>query len=368
MPGLVHQHPDFAFFGADDHRLPAQAADHIERIHRPAPQGQFECIFLHAALQGLLQLVGDLEEAVGRAQSPDALVRPFVIVVLHPERGAFHRLREAVELGALEELPQDRLPEALDLTQGHGMVGTGTDMFDAVLFHLPFEAGLTAPIGILAAVVGEHLPGHTILGDAPAVGLQHVLGRLAAVQAQGSDVTAVVVHEADQVGVASRQTEGHDVALPQLVGTGTLEEPGLGRVPNRLTFPLVHQPLFGQGLVDRALAGGDQEKPFEYVGDTSGTVLRMRLLHRHHLLPDAGGNPGFATAAGLDLQPLGAPLPIRPDPAADGGPADADLVGEQAGAVTLLKEELDHPQSKIDRVSPGPRPFLPPGGMLFLFR
>ena len=152
---------------------------------------------------------------------------------------------EAVELGPLEELAQDRLPEAFDLAQRHRMVGTRTDMLDAILLHLPFEAGLTAPVGILAAVIGQHLFGNAVLGDTPAVGLQHVFGGLTAVQPQGGDVAAVVVHKADQVGVAPGQAEGHDIALPHLVGTGAFEKPRLGRVPDRFAFRLVHQPLFG---------------------------------------------------------------------------------------------------------------------------
>jgi hypothetical protein len=84
-----------------------------------------------------------------------------------------------------------------------------------------------------------------LLGNTPAVGFQHVFGRLAAVQSQGGEVTAVVIHEADQVSVATRQAENHDVALPHLVGTGAFEKPRLGRVPDRFAFRLVHQPFFG---------------------------------------------------------------------------------------------------------------------------
>jgi hypothetical protein len=118
-------------------------------------------------------------------------------------------------------------------------------MLDAILLHLPFEAGLTAPVRILPTVVGQHLFGNAVFGHTPAVGLQHVFGGLAAVQSQGGDVAAVVVHEADQVGVTTGQPEGHDVALPQLVGTGAFEKPGFGRIPYRSAFRLVHQPLFG---------------------------------------------------------------------------------------------------------------------------
>jgi peptidoglycan/xylan/chitin deacetylase (PgdA/CDA1 family) len=107
LAGLVHQHPDLALFGADDHRLAAHTADHIKWIHRPAPERQFQGVLLHAALQSLLQLVGDLEKAIRRAQAADALVGAFVVVIFDPESTPLHRLFEAVELGPLEELAQD---------------------------------------------------------------------------------------------------------------------------------------------------------------------------------------------------------------------------------------------------------------------
>ena len=122
-------------------------------------------------------------------------------------------------------------------------------MLHTVFFHLPLEAGLTAPVRVLASIVSEHLFGHTVLGDAATIGLEHVGSRLAAIQPQGSNVTAVVVHEADQVGVAPCQPEGHDVALPQLVGSGPFEEAGLGWIPHRLALGLVYQPLCGQRFV-----------------------------------------------------------------------------------------------------------------------
>ena len=108
-----------------------------------------------------------------------------MIVVLDPKSGALHGLLKAVELRPLEELAQDRFPEAFDLAQRHGVVGTGTDVLDAVFFHLPFEARLTPPVRVLAAVVGEHLSGNPVLGNTTTVGLQHVFRRLAAIQSQG---------------------------------------------------------------------------------------------------------------------------------------------------------------------------------------
>jgi hypothetical protein len=105
--GVVHQHLHLALFRTDDHALAAHAADHVKRIHRTAAQGQFQNVFFDAFFQGLFQVVGDLEEPVGRTQSADALVGALVIVILYPKSGALHRLLEAVELGTLEELGQN---------------------------------------------------------------------------------------------------------------------------------------------------------------------------------------------------------------------------------------------------------------------
>nr|WP_319525794.1 hypothetical protein [uncultured Desulfosarcina sp.] len=257
LAGLVHQHLDFALLRPDDHALAAHAAYHIKRIYRTASQRQFQYVFFDALCQRLFQIMGDLEESVGRTQTADALVRPFVIVVFDPKSGALHGLLKAVELRPLEELAQDRFPEPLYLAQGHGMVGTGTDMLDTVFFHLPFEARLAAPVRVLTAVVGEHLPGNAVLGNTATVGLQHVFGGLAAVQSQGDDIPAVIVHEADQVGVAAGQPEGHDIALPHLVGSRTFEKSGLGGILLRLTLGLVYQSLLRQLFVHSRWARGN---------------------------------------------------------------------------------------------------------------
>jgi hypothetical protein len=115
--------------------------------------------------------VGNLKEPVGRTQPADALMRSFVIVVFNPVGDSFHGLLETVELGTKKKLALDAFPETLDLTQGHGMVRTRTDVLDPVLFHLPLKPGLASPVGVLPAVVGEHLTRHAVLGHRPPVGL-----------------------------------------------------------------------------------------------------------------------------------------------------------------------------------------------------
>jgi hypothetical protein len=63
----VHQHLDLTLLGTDHHRLVAHAPHHVKWIHWPPAQGQLQRVVLDPPLQGFLELVLDLEEAVGRA-------------------------------------------------------------------------------------------------------------------------------------------------------------------------------------------------------------------------------------------------------------------------------------------------------------
>jgi len=177
----VDKHLDLTLFSADHHRLAAHAAHHVKRVHRSAPQGQFKGIFLNTFFKGAFEFMLDLKKPVGRAQAPDTLMRPLVIVIFYPECRPFHRLLKAVELRTEKKLILDAFPEPLDFTQRHWMVGAGSNVLDAVLFHLPLKPGLAAPVGILPAIVGKHLTGYTIFSNPPTVGLQHVCGGLAAI-------------------------------------------------------------------------------------------------------------------------------------------------------------------------------------------
>jgi hypothetical protein len=177
----VNEHPDFTLLRPDHHRLAAHAAHHVKGIHRPTAKGQLERIFRNPLFDRLPKIVGDLKEPVRRTKPSDALMGSFVVIVLNPHRGAFHRLLEAVKLRPLQKLPQDRLPEPLDLAQRHRVVRSGADMPNTVFLQLLLEAGLTPPVGVLPSVVGQHLLGDPVVGRRPTVGLKHMLGGLASV-------------------------------------------------------------------------------------------------------------------------------------------------------------------------------------------
>jgi hypothetical protein len=126
---------------------------------------------LHAALDDLAQLLGNGKEAVSRTQPLQGLMRPPVVVMLHPEPNPLPGRLEAVELGTLQELLPDGFPEAFDLAQGHGMMRPALDVVDPILAQLRLEAGGPAPTRVLAALIGEQLFGHPVLCHCPAVHL-----------------------------------------------------------------------------------------------------------------------------------------------------------------------------------------------------
>jgi hypothetical protein len=225
---------EFAFFGPQDDGLAFHAADHVEGSSGFSPQRQLEQVFFDARFDGLAQLGSHFEESVSRAEAFDALMRPLVIVVLDPETDPLPRGIEAFKLGAAEELLPEGFPEAFDLAQRHGVMGPGLEVMRPVLVHLGLEAGGASPVDVFPAVVGEHLPGRLVFGRGDPEHLQHVFGGVAAEQVGADDEARVIVHEGDEIGIASSQPEGEDIGLPELVGRRSLEEPRPDQVAPRL--------------------------------------------------------------------------------------------------------------------------------------
>ena len=161
-------------------------------------------------------------------------------------------------------------------------------MFDPVLGQFLFEAGGAPPVGILPAVVGKHLFRNTIFTHGTAVGLDHVLGRLAAVKPQSGDITAVIVDIPDQVGILAGQAKSQDIALPHLVGGGPFKKAGLGGIFLRLLFCRGGHPLITQGSSDCRRTGLEQEKPLEDIADAFDPEPRVLFLQIDDLLGNGG--------------------------------------------------------------------------------
>ncbi|HTY86014.1 MAG TPA: hypothetical protein VMB80_00995 [Candidatus Acidoferrum sp.] len=258
---------EFAFLGPQDDRLAVHPAHHVEGRLGFAAQGQLQQVFLNARLDGLAQLGLDLEEAVGRAQSVNALVGPLVVVVFDPELDPFAGRLEALERGPDQKVLPDGGPEAFHLAQRHGMVGPGFEVSHTVFLQLGLEATGAPPGSVLAAIVSEHLLGRLILAGRHPVNLDDGLGRGAAEQVGADDVPRVIVHEGDEVGVAPAQPEGEDVGLPHLVGRGPLEKAGTHHVPLLVRPAFRHQPGFVQPAPHGLRTGRQEEPPAQHLTD-----------------------------------------------------------------------------------------------------
>ena len=86
----------------------------------------------------------------------------------------------------MEKFCLNRFPEPFDFSKSHRVMGAGFDMLDTILFQFPFKPRAAAPVGILSAIVGEHLTRHTVLADGSPVGLKDVFSRLAVVKPRRS--------------------------------------------------------------------------------------------------------------------------------------------------------------------------------------
>jgi hypothetical protein len=344
LSSIFNREFKFAFLGPEDDRLPFHAADHVEGSFGLTAQSHLQQIFFDAGFDGFAQLGGDFKIAVRRTEAFDALMRPLVIVIADPEANALPSRIEALELSAGEKLLPEGFPEALDFAEGHGMVRPALEVVNAVLFHLGLEAGDPAPVDILPAVVGEHLPGRLKLARRDAENFQHVLGRVAAEHIGSDQEAGVVVHETDEVGVAATEPEGEDVRLPHLVGSGALEKARAHQVAPRLGRRL-DQPLGFEGLANGLRAGSQEEHPAEQLRDALDAARRFLLLELEDLLAHRLGQPGLGSFHGLALESFLSLEPITPYPLVHCGAAHAHLLGHHLLSEALFQVELHRAQS-----------------------
>ena len=347
----IDEHLHAALLGPDHHRLLPEPAHHVEGALGLPAEGELQDILLDAPLDDLPELLGDTEEAVGRAEPFQGLVGPAVVVVLHPQPDPLAGGLEAVELGAGEELLPDGLPEALDLPEGHGVVGPALQVVDMVLPELGLEAGRAPPAGELPALIGEHLLRDAVLRHRPAIDLQDVLRRLAAKDVQPHHVAGVVVEEADEVGVLAAQPEGEDVGLPELVRRGALKGAGRGGVVRGLGSALLEQGLLVEGAAHRLPAHGQEQDAPQELADLLDPEVGMPPLERDGLPLHRRGHPRpRAPGPRLRLQarfPLRA-IPAHPRP--ERTEADAELAGDLLEGEAFLETELHRFAPELVRV------------------
>ena len=243
-------------------------------------------------------LRGGSEEAVGRGQPRERLVRALEVVVLHEEPHPALAVGEVGEHGAREKLLPHRLPEALDLAAGLRVMRPALHVPDAVTAQLLLETRLPAPGGVLAPLVGQDLPRGAVVGDPARQRLQHDRASLVMRHREAHQIARVIVQERRDIDpLVPAQQEGKEVGLPELIGFGALETASLRLRLGLRRRTLPGKPLLLQRPAHRRLRGPDAEEAPHHVADASTARGRVRALRRHHrLVSGIGRTPSHPAA------------------------------------------------------------------------
>jgi hypothetical protein len=158
------------------------------------------------------------------------------------------------------------------------MMRPALNVVHPILAQLRLETGGPAPTRELAALIGEQLFGHAVLGHRPTVHLKHVLRGLAPKHVQPHHVAGVIVDKADEVGVLASQAEGEDVGLPQLVGRDALEEARPRGIPLGFGARRLEELLLVQGAANRLPAHRQKPHPPQELADFLDPQVRMATL------------------------------------------------------------------------------------------
>ena len=333
----IHLHTHVLVLRRDHQRLLAHTANHVERLLHLAVPRQRLHIGRHAAFDHGAFLRLDREEAIGRTESVQTLMRPPVVVVLHPPREALPRLVERLETRLIEELVLECLPQPLDLPQRLGMMRRTANMVDVILCHFLLELCLAAPAGILPTVVGQHLSRGTIFADRPAVDFQHALRCVAAIDSQTHDVPGVVIQKGDDIRHFPEDVVVRDVALPHLVRRGTLEPAWWWLPPVTGLGRRFHQSGVEQFLPDLPRTGPHPEPLPQQLCDPADALLGLGGLQRQNRLPHRFRQRLRMRATGRILQPRLTVLPVLSNPLRHHRSGNPDLPGHRLLRKTFLQ-------------------------------
>lgn len=369
VQGLVFAidlHRDLAFLSPQHDRLFAESPDHVEGTVGHTAQRQFFYVRGNPALDDRAQLRRQCKEPIGRTEVVERLMRPTVVVELDPLPDALLRLLEAVELRPREEVRPDGLPEPFDLAQGLRVMRTTAEVMDVILLQGLLKPRLAAPVGVLPAIVGQHLLRQTKLTHRLSIDFQHVLRRLAAIQPQPDQVARVIVHEPNQVGILTAEANGANVALPHLIGRRPLKEARLGWVPTWLAPHLFDEPLLVQHPPHRLATHRQEQPPPQHLRDLLHAQRRLLSLQGGDVLAYRRGQPRAIRPNCLRRvpQPGLAFAAITPHPLRQRAGTDAHLADDHRRRETFFQPQLDRLQAHLKRIAGAPAaPRKPPRGL-----
>jgi hypothetical protein len=309
------------------------------------------------------------KEPIRRAEAVKRLMRPPVVVELHPLPHALLRLLEAIELRAGQEVRPDRLPEPLDLPQGLRVMRTAAEVMDMILLQRLLKPRLAAPVRVLPAIVRQHLLRQAKLADRLPIDFQHMLRRLAAIQPQPDQVARVVVHEPDQVRILTTEANGANVALPHLIGCGPLKETRFRWIPVRFAPHFLDEALLMQHPPDRLATHRQEQPPAQQLRDLLHAQGRLLLLPRGDLVAHRRSQPLALRSLGLNRlrrvpQPGLAVPPIAADPLRQRAGTNPEFTNDERLWKAFFQPELHGFQTQLKRIDgPSAATRKPPRGL-----
>ena len=134
---------------------------------------QAQRIGRHRRLDRRAHLRRRAEEPVRGRQPLQSLVRALEVVVLHEQRHPALAVGEVRKHRSRQELLPHRLPEALDLAAGLGVVRSALHVADPLAAQLLFETRLAPPRRVLPPLVGQDLARRTVVRDPARKRLHH---------------------------------------------------------------------------------------------------------------------------------------------------------------------------------------------------
>jgi hypothetical protein len=266
----------------DRQPLIAELSDDVEGLTRRLLERQAELVRADRALDFGADVGGRLEEAIGRDESVECLVRPLEVVVADEVVEAPLCVDDVGEHGAAEKLVPQRLPESLDLAERLRVLRPAADVMHAHAREQFLELGLAAPHRVLPTVVGQDLCRLPVRRDAPLERLHHQSRLLVVRERVTDDEPAVVVHEHAHVEtLGAAQSEGEDVRLPQLVRRRPLEPPRR-MLPLGRRFGRLDEALGVQDPPHLLLAHSEGLEASQYVTNPASPPLFVFTLERHY--------------------------------------------------------------------------------------
>jgi hypothetical protein len=285
---VAQAHPQPGPFGSDRQVLISEPADQVEGLLHRLLLGLAQGVGLNVLLDGCPHLGCRAEVAVRRHQTTEPLVRPLEVVALDEERQSSLTVGEVRKHRATEKLVPQGLPEALDLSQGLGMLRPALDVTDSVLPQPLLEERLAPPGRVLSSLIRQDFLGCAEGRDPSLQRLQDQRALLVVRQDEAHEKPRVVVHEGRQVQpLVASQEKREDVRLPQLIRCRPLEAPWRpratvlrpGRRRRRHPGLLQHPP-------HRRLRHAQGLEALDHVADSPRSVLRVFLLERCHRRDD----------------------------------------------------------------------------------